>query len=160
MLAIRTILHATDFSPSSRAAFAVACSLARDYAAHLLVFHAYPAPLADLGGYQLVPPVPEESTRHEAEERLYRMDSPFAEVSIEHLLSEGDAAAEILRLAEEIPCDLIVMGTHGRSGVGRLLMGSVAEAVLRKAPCPVLTVRNPVPEAIAPPSLRQQPVSV
>jgi nucleotide-binding universal stress UspA family protein len=71
-----------------------------------------------------------------------------AKIRVEHHLREGDPATEILALAQEIGCDLIVIGTHGRTGVGRLLMGSVAEAVLRRAPCPVLTVKGlpaPVP---------------
>ena len=61
----------------------------------------------------------------------------------------GDAASEILRVAEEVGADLIVMGTHGRSGVGRLLMGSEAEAVLRRAGCPVLVIKGHVPAAVA-----------
>jgi nucleotide-binding universal stress UspA family protein len=69
---------------------------------------------------------------------------------VEHHLKEGDPAAEILRLAQEARVDLIVMGMHGRTGLGRLLMGSVAERVVRQAPCPVLTVK--VPQRQAPPS--------
>jgi len=65
---------------------------------------------------------------------------------------DGDAAEEILRVAEEVRCDLIVMGTHGRSGLGRLLMGSVAEQVMRKARCPVLTVKCPAAPQSAGPS--------
>ena len=60
---------------------------------------------------------------------------------------EGEAAGEILRQANETKADVIVMGTHGRTGISRLLMGSVAEVVVRKSSCPVLTVKNPVPEA-------------
>jgi nucleotide-binding universal stress UspA family protein len=58
-------------------------------------------------------------------------------------LAEGDPAAEIIRAAQETGAELIVMGTHGRTGLQRLLMGSVAEQVLRKASCPVLTVKAP-----------------
>ena len=61
-------------------------------------------------------------------------------------LKEGDAGTEILRTAKEISSDIIVMGSHGRTGLSRLLMGSVAEAVSRKAHCPVLTVKHPFPE--------------
>jgi nucleotide-binding universal stress UspA family protein len=64
-------------------------------------------------------------------------------VKPEHRAVEGDAVHEILTFAKENPCDLIVMGTHGRTGLGRFLMGSVAEGVVRKAPCPVLTVKTP-----------------
>jgi nucleotide-binding universal stress UspA family protein len=66
---------------------------------------------------------------------------------VEHWIFQGDPATEILAAAEKIKCDLIVMGTHGRTGLGRLLMGSVAEQVVRKAPCPVLTVKTPLPAA-------------
>jgi nucleotide-binding universal stress UspA family protein len=66
-------------------------------------------------------------------------------VPIEHRVEEGDAARTILRIAGEINADLIVMGTHGRTGLSRLLMGSVAEQVVRKAPCAVLTVKSPFP---------------
>jgi quercetin dioxygenase-like cupin family protein len=64
-------------------------------------------------------------------------------VRVEHRVAEGDAPAEILSLAQALPCDLIVMGTHGRTGLSRLLAGSVAEEVLRKAACPVLAVKTP-----------------
>ena len=60
---------------------------------------------------------------------------------------QGYAAAEILRVAAETKCDLIMMGTYGRTGLGRLLMGSVAEQVVRKADCPVLTIRAPLLKA-------------
>jgi quercetin dioxygenase-like cupin family protein len=65
-------------------------------------------------------------------------------------VAEGDASVAILRLAQAAGCDLIVMGTHGRTGLGRLLAGSVAEEVLRKAACPVMAVKTPIP-ATAPP---------
>ena len=67
---------------------------------------------------------------------------------------DGDAAEEILREAEEAKANLIVIGTHGRTGLGRLLMGSVAEAVLRRARCPVLTVKSP---AVARPTESSKP---
>jgi nucleotide-binding universal stress UspA family protein len=61
----------------------------------------------------------------------------------------GDAVTEIVGVAQETPCDLIVMGTHGRTGLRRALLGSVAEQVMRRAPCPVLTVKMPFPAAQA-----------
>jgi nucleotide-binding universal stress UspA family protein len=65
---------------------------------------------------------------------------------VERHVRDGDPSEEILAVARETRSDLIVMGTHGRTGVGRLLMGSVAEQVMRRATCPVLTVKTPVPE--------------
>src|SRR5205807_909314 len=81
---------------------------------------------------------------------LGRFQPPDPGMRVEHRLEEGDAAAEIVRVAQEIHCDLIVMGTHGRTGIGRLLLGSVAEQVLRRAPCAVLTVKAPFPGTTAP----------
>jgi nucleotide-binding universal stress UspA family protein len=78
-------------------------------------------------------------------------------LEVRHRLAEGDPAEEILRAAEEEGADLIVMGTHGRGGLSRLLMGSVAEAVMRKALCPVLTVRGPIPAEGAPEAVAAAP---
>jgi nucleotide-binding universal stress UspA family protein len=66
-------------------------------------------------------------------------------IAVAYRLDRGDPAREILRAAAETSADLIVMGTHGRGGLSRLLMGRVAEAVMRKAECPVLTVKAPLP---------------
>src|SRR5262249_30270696 len=67
-------------------------------------------------------------------------------LNVEHLLAEGDPAREINRIAGERSCDLIVMGTHGRTGLSRLLMGSIAEQVIRLAPCPALVCKLPIAE--------------
>jgi quercetin dioxygenase-like cupin family protein len=63
-------------------------------------------------------------------------------IIVEHRVAEGDAAEEIVHLAQAVPCDLIVMGTHGRTGWNRFLTGSVAEEVVRRATCPVLTIKH------------------
>jgi nucleotide-binding universal stress UspA family protein len=85
----------------------------------------------------------------EYDERLWnelrRLQAPDASVRLEHRLEQGNAAETILRVAHEEKCDLIVMATHGRTGLVRLLLGSVAEQVLRQAPCPVLTLGAPAP---------------
>jgi nucleotide-binding universal stress UspA family protein len=146
MLKIRTILHATDFSEPSQNAFHLACSLARDHGASLVVLHVAPAPIFAYGGVMTAPPPPEPD-RTELLAQLRQLRAPDPKVPVEHVLAEGDADAEILRVARETHSDLIVLGTHGRTGLGRLLMGSVAEKVVRKAPCPVLTVKTPLPEA-------------
>jgi nucleotide-binding universal stress UspA family protein len=77
--------------------------------------------------------------------KLLQIKPPDDFIRVEHQLAEGDPATEILKVAEEKHCDLIVMGTHGWTGLNRLLMGSVAEKVVRKAPCPVLTIKTPFP---------------
>jgi nucleotide-binding universal stress UspA family protein len=76
---------------------------------------------------------------------LRALHPPHRHIDVEYRVCRGPAAGEIIALARTLKPDLIVMGTHGRRGVGRLLLGSVTEAVLRRALCPVLTVREPVP---------------
>lgn len=141
MLPIHTILHPTDFSERSQNALRLACALARDYGARLVVLHAATAPVTVYGEEAL--PLDPEVAYHEAREELDHVIVPNDDVRAERRFEEGDAAGTILRLARELPADLVVMGTHGRTGLARLLMGSVAEQVVRKAPCPVLTVSAP-----------------
>jgi nucleotide-binding universal stress UspA family protein len=142
MLPIHTILHPTDFSDRSDRALILACALARDYGARLIVLHVAPLPTL-VYAEGVVPPDP-ELTLGAAREQLNRLTVPDANVRAERRFEQGDPAAGILRVARELPADLIVMGTHGRTGLRRLLMGSVAEQVVRQAPCPVLTVTAPV----------------
>src|SRR5262249_48151337 len=84
-----------------------------------------------------------EDCQEKLEEELLRMQVPDGRIGVSRRLEEGNPATEILRVAQLSCADLIVMGTHGRRGLNRLLMGSVAEEVVRKATCPVLTVRMP-----------------
>jgi nucleotide-binding universal stress UspA family protein len=144
MLALDSILFPTDFSERSEYAFRLACSLARDHDARLILLHIIPPP--QTVAYEAMPVLPAypPGYRKELEEKLRGLKPP-AEVQVEYRLEEGYAATEIVRIAAEIHCDMIVMGTHGRSGLGRLLLGSVAEEVLRKASCPVLTVKARMP---------------
>jgi universal stress protein A len=144
MLPIRTILHPTDFSERSAAAFRLACALARDYDAWLIALHVMPSEVVYAEGVVLPTP---QGYRLEMLDKLEEMRAEGPGVRIETRLAEGNPAEQINRLAAEVPCDLIVMGTHGRTGLGRLLMGSVAEQVVRKAPCPVLTVKQPFGKA-------------
>lgn len=139
---MKRILFPTDFSHSGDAALAYATSLARDTGAKLLIVHVEEPPAA-YGGGELYYGLPEP-----AHDELRRMldevvpDDPT--VGYEHRLVSGDPASAIVNLAEMEEVELIVMGTHGRSGISRLLMGSVAEVVVRKARCPVLTYKQPV----------------
>lgn len=143
MLAIQTILCPTDFSEASKCAFRLACSLARDHGARLIVLHVAPPPQkVGYDGKPLVPGLP-EGYQNDLENRLTQFRAQVTDVSVETRLEEGFAATEILRIARETPCDLIVLATHGRTGLWRLLMGSVAEQVVRKARCPVLAVKAP-----------------
>jgi nucleotide-binding universal stress UspA family protein len=141
MLSIRTILHPTDFSGSSSEAFAVAAVLARDYGARLVLLHVMKQP-TQADGMGLVPFDP-EMYRDELQDKLDQLAVRAPGVQLEQRLAQGSTVPAILEAAQQTQCDLIVMGAHGWSGLRRLLMGSVAEAVVRKAPCPVLTIQTP-----------------
>jgi len=143
MLPIHTILHATDFSTQSNHAFQLACALARDYEAKLVVLHVALPPVIGSEMGIMIPPGGVDF-EDELRQKLTQLRPVGLTIPVEHYLREGEPALEILDLAQECQADLIVLGTHGRTGLGRLLMGSVAEAVLRKAPCPVLTVKAPL----------------
>jgi nucleotide-binding universal stress UspA family protein len=144
MLARKTILYPTDFSAEGRPAFEVACSLAGEGRGRLVVLHVERPPLTTLGGTAGVPPLPNEYDHQRVWEELQGIQPTRAGIAVEPRLEYGDPAAVILQVAQEIGAELIVLGTHGRTGLRRLLMGSVAEWVVRRAPCPVLTVRTAV----------------
>jgi nucleotide-binding universal stress UspA family protein len=144
MTRFATILHPTDYSECSGHAFETACSLARDYVAKLLVQHVR-QPAAAIQGEAIVFPVEVPGEAEAARDRLHAVLPSEPGITVEHHLTVGDPVSEIVDLANRERCDLIVMGTHGRSGLSRLILGSVAELVLRKAPCPVLMVKAPPP---------------
>src|SRR5262249_32279764 len=77
------------------------------------------------------------------------------DIAVLHKFVQGEPVSTILSVVREEPCDLVVMGTHGRTGLGRLLMGSVAEQIVRKASCPVLTVKTPMSR----PALKVEPAA-
>jgi len=143
MLPIKTILHPTDFSHCSQDAFRVACSVARDHHAHLVVLHVTSIPDLAYKGYGAPgSPLMAEEYLARVRQDLEQLQPSDRQVRCEHRLEEGEPAEEILRVAAETGTSLIVMGTHGQSGLGHLLMGSVAEQIVRKAPCPVLTLKS------------------
>jgi universal stress protein A len=135
------ILFPTDFSHASDAALDLATSQARERGATLLIVHVEEPPAAYGGGemyYGMPDPATEDLNR-----MLLEVLPTDPAVPYEHHLITGDPAVAIARLAEQENVELIVMGTHGRTGLLRLLMGSVAEAVVRRATCPVLTLKQP-----------------
>lgn len=158
MIEIRRILCPVDYSDFSRRALDHAVAIARWYGSTVTVFHVCallpaaafaPGPLA-LTATPLAP---------EGREALLGRLRSFADVDvsgsgvqIEFEVAEGSTAAEILQKAEADSSDLIVLGTHGHSGFDRLVLGSVAERVLRKASCPVLTIPCHAPDAASVPS--------
>jgi universal stress protein A len=143
MFSAKTVLFATDFSPTSEAAFGLACALSRDYGAKLVIQHVVMPPSA-LAYREMVLRGDLNEGFDAIERKLHAVRPIDSGIAVEHRLTQGDAAQEILRLAEEVKADLVIMGTHGRTGLGRL-MGSVAEKVVRQAPCPVLTLKAAVP---------------
>ncbi len=136
----KTILFPTDFSTASDAALRHAESLARASGSRLLIVHVEEPPLA-YGGGELYYGLPEpNSERIRAMLEGVRPSDPA--VTFEHRLTMGDPAAEVVRIAGEEGAEMIVLGTHGRTGLTRLLMGSVAELIVRRASCPVLVYRE------------------
>lgn len=142
MLSIHTILHPTDFTGPSAAAFHVACALARDYRAHLVISHVATEPLIIFSEVAGIPPMLDDS-KEALMAKLMEMEVHDDTLHVTRHMDEGEPAEEILRTAALFGADLIVMGTHGRRGLARLLVGSVAERVMREAACPVLTLRTP-----------------
>ncbi|MFN0017630.1 MAG: universal stress protein [Pirellulaceae bacterium] len=136
------ILVPTDFSPNSEVALGLATSLARETGGEIVLAHVETIPLSATGGEYLYA-IPELPTK-ELMEKLQHVSLPDSQVPVERRLLAGDPADAIVRIAESEHVDLIVMGTHGRRGISRLLMGSVAESVVRAAPCSVLTVKQPI----------------
>jgi nucleotide-binding universal stress UspA family protein len=144
---LRRILHPSDFSRASGRAFAKAVAMAKADRAELLLAHvvAYPAPV--LGDGYISPQIYEDLTRSMRATGQKQLDKLVAKakasgVRARGLLLEGMTAEAINRAARSRRADVVVLGTHGRTGLARLFMGSVAERVVGGAPCPVLTVRG------------------
>jgi nucleotide-binding universal stress UspA family protein len=145
MKRIRNILVATDFSSSSRPAFRRAVAMAAASRATLWIGHVVPSVPASVGGDTL-PRMYEEmdlAVRDAAEKRLRALTKAAGKSSVRArpLLLRGVPHEAICRAARAHRADLIVLGTHGRTGVARFFVGSVAARVVATAPCPVLTVR-------------------
>jgi nucleotide-binding universal stress UspA family protein len=141
MLPVKTILAPYDFSRCASRALDAAWTLARTAGAKVVVLHVMqPSPVA-FGAMMIPPPGPDAGFVNRVRADLEAIKPPRPGIAVEHRLEQGDAVGHIVRAAQALPADVIVMGTHGRSGLKRLLLGSVAEGVLRKAPCPVLSVK-------------------
>lgn len=139
-LGIRSILAPIDFSERSRSAAHVARALAAQIDARLVLVHV--APTEVVAGTEVMIPVDLQACRESLEALRKELDSPDLKSSVEVMLRQGIANEEILDVADSVKSGLIVMGTHGRTGLPRLLMGSVTEAVLRGSRCPVLAVKS------------------
>ena len=153
MIEIRRILCPIDFSDYSRRALDHAIAIARWYKSTVTVLQVFsPAPVAAFGqGPVVFEPIVLTAVDRD---QLLADTKAFAEaesapgITIEAVVREGNTAAAILEQATSMKADLLVIGTHGRSGFERLLLGSVTEKVLRKATCPVMTVPRGLPDAV------------
>jgi nucleotide-binding universal stress UspA family protein len=169
MIVLKRILVPTDFSETSAAAVTYGVAFARAFGARLFLAHVavhneFEAIVESqrvvedaLGGLVAAasPIAPDMTLQHAAHDLLARTLSAHDQqgLDVEYVLLDGGLVAphaEILRYATEQEIDLIIMGTHGRGRVAHILMGGVAEHVVRKAPCPVLTVRHPEHEFVMP----------
>ena len=142
MIALKRILVPHDFSDTSSEAVRYAIALARNFSARLYFLHVGHDAVAE---FETEFPIGlDDALDDGVRERLLRIVTPLekADLNPEFAVRPGTPAAEIVRYAEDEDIDLIVMGTHGRGFVGHMVLGSVAERVVRTAPCPVLTVRN------------------
>ncbi len=141
----KNILYATDFSESSDYAFQYALSLAKKFDARLLLVHVINEPV-DLRGFY-VPHISFEKLEEEIQEGAQKMMEKFCRTHMrdydnyESFIVPGIPYDEIIKKAEEENADLIVVGTHGRTGLDHVLFGSNAEKVVRKSPIPVMTIR-------------------
>jgi nucleotide-binding universal stress UspA family protein len=154
LMRAKKILFATDFSRFSEAALQSASVLAAESGALLLIVFVDDLPEtyvpgfeAGYGGFGYVPQTDHE--RSKVRDELHGVKPTIPGVQYEHRYLMGRPADEILRLSEDEKVDMIVIGSHGRTGLARVLLGSVAEAVVRRAKCPVLTVKQPTDETEA-----------
>jgi nucleotide-binding universal stress UspA family protein len=153
MIALKQVLVPTDFSEAAHAALTYGMELARAYGATLRILHVITEPrheawLAYAPGSEYLKLV--DQLRADALEQMLQEVGPERMNTLPVVLDavHGDGAEEILRYAADHAVGLIVCGTHGRRGWNRLVMGSVAEVIVRKAPCPVLTVQHPEREFV------------
>ena len=153
-LKIRTILVPTDFSECGNYALSYAASLARTFNSSIICVNVI-EPIVPAVGYSgMTESLPIADISEQLEDSAERELPKLAEreecagLEVEELIVHGEAAAEIVRVAKERQVDLIVLSSHGRTGLGRILFGSTAEAVVRHAMCPVLVVK-PKPEEVA-----------
>src|SRR5687767_8606310 len=144
---IRSILLPTDFSECGNYARSYAASLARKFGASIIAVHVIEPMVPTVGYSGMTEPLPiadiADQLETSAERELPKITEfeDCAGLDIEEVIVHGEAAAEIVRVAKEKSVDLIVLSSHGRTGLGRILFGSTAEAVVRHASCPVLVVK-------------------
>lgn len=151
-LQLRTILLPTDFSGCANYALPYAAAIARAAKAKVICIYVVEPIVPAVGYTGLAEPMPiadiSEQLEDSAERELPQVMQceELHGLQVEEVIAHGDAAAEIVRVAAERKVDLIVISSHGRTGLGRMIFGSTAEAVVRHAGCPVLVVKPPPEE--------------
>lgn len=151
-LQLKTILLPTDFSGCANYAVAYAAAIARAARARVICIYVLEPMVPAVGYTGLADPMPitdiSEQMEDSAERELPQVVrcEELRGLDVEEVIAHGDAAAEIVRVAAEREVDLIVISSHGRTGFGRMIFGSTAEAVVRHARCPVLVVKPPAEE--------------
>ena len=146
---IRSILLPTDFSDCANYALSFATSFARQYGAKIICVHVIEPIVPTVGYTGMTEPLPIADISEQLEDSAERELPKLSEcdecdgIDVEEVIVHGDAASEIVRVAGERKVDLIVISSHGRTGLGRIFFGSTAESVVRHAPCPVLVVKPP-----------------
>lgn len=138
-VSVKNILYATDFSPVAEFAAPIAAELARRFGAKVLAVHVRPPQVYGLAPPESWPAI-QEATDRQAEEQKNHLRGLFRGVENSVLIGEGDTWEVISALIQEKHIDLLVIGTHGRRGLEKVLLGSVAEKILRRSPVPVMTV--------------------
>ncbi|MBM3882752.1 MAG: universal stress protein [Verrucomicrobia bacterium] len=161
-LRLRKILVPVDFSAPARKALAYALAFARQFQASLVVVHVVELPYVGSGLGEIETPPLEAELRKNAAQQLARLvhEQVADRVLQTTLLRVGQPWHELSEAARELDVDLIIMGTHGYTGLKHVLMGSTAERVVRHAPCPVLVVRECEHEFVqvpAPPTAQPKP---
>ena len=153
MIKIKNILCPIDYSVYSEKALEYAIEFAGKYEAKLYLIHVLDIRIYDMNDPDLYNVnIVDKDTIERLKERLLRCISEDikGKISVEAVVVQGVPFTEIIRMAKEYMVDLIVLGTHGRTGLSQAIMGSVAERGVRKSPCPVLTIRHPEHEFIMP----------
>jgi nucleotide-binding universal stress UspA family protein len=153
MINIKNILCPIDYSVYSEKALHYATEFAEKYQAKLYLLHVLDLRIYDMDEPELYGVnIADEEMINTLKERLCKCvrEDTKGKVSIEPVVVQGVPFAEIIRAARDYNIDIIVLGTHGRTGISHAIMGSVAEKVVRKAPCPVLTVRHPEHDFVMP----------
>ena len=151
MISLKKILVPTDFSDQSDKAVRYGVELANKFGAELFLLHAYEATPIMYGEGGAVSPPSTADIAASALKCLNEVEPTGGDnLQVHRKVVEGHAVVEIVRYAKEHDVDLIVMGTHGRGAIAHMLIGSVAENVVRKGPCPVLVVRDEEHDFIMP----------